>query len=140
MADSDTSPVMKKDIQGIMILLTKMNTNITKNTEDICKMQQRLNALDSDYFELSDRVDKVEKKVEGIDPVLFDTSNKVTLSEKSHAALLKRVEILEATVEFQQKIGMSSIKRGQCDLASKTPNKKCCLSRYFDHVQASQRT
>ena len=71
MGDSDSAPATKSDIQKMMALLTKMDGNLTKNSEEIGKIHQRLDALDSNYVKLCDRVDKVEKSVKDIDPVVI---------------------------------------------------------------------
>ncbi len=119
MGDSDSAPATKKDIQKMMALLTKMDGNLSKNTEEIGKIHQRLDALDSSYVKLCDRVDKVEKSVKDIDPVVIDTQNKVTLSAENQAQLLKRIQILEATVE-KQKIEVDALRKGQCDLTARS--------------------
>ena len=115
----DSEPATKKDIQKMMALLEKMDGNLTKNSVEIGKIHQRLDALDSNYVKLCDRVDKVEKKVKDIDPVVIDTRNQVTLSVENQAALLKRIQILEATVS-KQKIEMGELRQGQCDLAARS--------------------
>ncbi len=102
-----------------MDMLTKMDAKLSKNTEAIGKIHNRLDALDSSHVKLCDRVDKVEKKVKDIDPIVIDTKNKVTLSEENQAALLKRIQILEAKSE-KQKIEIASLKRHQNEQASRS--------------------
>ena len=50
------APATKADINKLMDMLTKMDGKLSKNTEAIGKIHNRLDALDSSHVKLCDRV------------------------------------------------------------------------------------